>query len=135
MRAALTLCLVAATSFACASSRPPQPANVVPSSAAPSPVPAPAPSPAPPLITPRVANDERTVRDVNARLARANQLVAQIDPSKLSSDQQEMLSGLRDFISKANEALQAHDVPRAQMLADKASRLADDLTVTLKKTR
>jgi len=131
MRAALALCLVAATSFACASSRPPQRANVVPSSAAPSP----APSPAPPLITPRVANDERTVHDVNARLARANQLVAQIDPSKLSSDQQEMLSGLRDFISKANEALQAHDIPRAQMLADKASRLADDLTVTLKKTR
>jgi len=87
------------------------------------------------LITPQVANDEQAVRDVNARLARANQLVAQIDATKLNSDQQEMLSGLRDFISKANEALQAHDVPRAQMLADKASRLADDLTLAVKKSR
>ena len=55
--------------------------------------------------------------------------------ARASVDQQEMLSGLRDFISKANEALQAHDIPRAQMLADKASRLADDLTVTLTKNR
>ena len=135
MRAALALCLIAATSSACASSRPPQRANVVPSSAAPSPAPVPAPSPAPPLITPRVANDERTVRDVNARLARANELVAQIDTTKLNSDQQEMLSGIRDFISKANDALQAHDVPRAQVLADKASRLADDLASAVKKAR
>ena len=135
MRAALALCLMAAVSSACASSRPPQTAKVAPSSPAPSPVSPPAPSLPPPLITPRVANDEQAVRDVNARLARANHLVAQIDATKLSSDQQEMLSGLRDFISKANEALQAHDVPRAQMLADKASRLADDLTAAVKKSR
>jgi len=135
MRAALALCLIAVISSACASSRPPQTTNVVPSSPAPSTVAPPAPSPPRPLITPQVANDEQAVRDVNARLARANQLVAQIDATKLNSDQQEMLSGLRDFISKANEALQAHDVPRAQMLADKASRLADDLTLAVKKSR
>ena len=134
MRAALALCLIAAISSACASSQPRRTANVVPSSPAPSPVSPPAPSPPPPLITPQAANDEQAVRDVNARLARANQLVAHIDASKLSSDQHEMLSGLRDFISKANEALQAHDVPRAQMLADKASRLADDLAVAVKKS-
>ena len=134
MRAALALCLMAAIASACASSQPPQTANVVPSTPAASPVPPPAPSPPPPLITPRVANDEQAVRKISARLARANELVAHIDATKLSSDQQEMLSGLRDFISKANEALQAHDVPRAQMLADKASRLADDLAVALKKS-
>ena len=134
MRAAFALCLMAAIASACASSQPPRTANVVPSTPAPSPVPPPAPAPPPPLITPRVANDEQAVRKINARLARANELVAHIDATKLSSDQQEMLSGLRDFISKANEALQAHDVPRAQMLADKASRLADDLAVALKKS-
>jgi hypothetical protein len=77
-------------------------------------------------------NEEQAVRDVNARLARAGQVVAQVDSSRLGQAQREMLSGLRDFISKAADALQARDVPRAQILADKASRLADDLLLALK---
>jgi hypothetical protein len=77
-------------------------------------------------------NEEQAVRDVNARLARAGQVVAQIDPTKLGQEQREMLSGLQDFISKAADALQARDVPRAQILADKATRLADDLLLALK---
>jgi len=81
------------------------------------------------------SGEDKAIREVNARLARANQVVAQIDTTKLNGDQQEMLSGIRDFISKANDALQAHDVPRAQVLADKASRLADDLAVAAKKAR
>lgn len=72
-------------------------------------------------------NEDQAVRDVNARLARAGQVVAQTDASKLGQEQREMLSGLQDFISKAANALQARDVPRAQILAEKASRLADDL--------
>lgn len=75
------------------------------------------------------------MRDVNVRLARAGQVVAQLDPSKLGQEQREMLSGLQDFISKAVDALQARDVPRAQILADKASRLADDLIVAVKNSR
>jgi len=80
-------------------------------------------------------NEEQAVRDVNARLARAGQVVAQVDSSKLGQEQREMLSGLRDFISKAADALQARDVPRAQILADKASRLADDLLLALKEPK
>ncbi len=80
-------------------------------------------------------NEEQVVRDVNARLARAGQVVAQIDSSKLGQQQLEMLSGLQDFISKAVGALQARDVPRAQILADKASRLADDLLLALKNSK
>jgi hypothetical protein len=134
MRAALAVLLIAVIGSGCASSQPPQTASVAPP---PSPAPSsvPPPPPPPPLITPRVDNEEQAVRDVNARLARASQLVAQVDATKLTNDQQEMLSGLRDFISKANDALQAHDVPRAKVLADKASRLADDLAVAVKKTR
>jgi hypothetical protein len=69
---------------------------------------------------------------VRAQLIRANEVVAQVDPSKLGSEQQEMLSGLKDFVNKADEALRARNVPRAQVLADKASRLAEDLALALK---
>jgi hypothetical protein len=69
---------------------------------------------------------------LKARLARAGEVMGQIDSSKLGHEQQEMLSGLKDFISKAAEALRARDVPRAQVLADKASRLADDLALAVK---
>jgi hypothetical protein len=86
-------------------------------------------------VSPRIDNEEKAVRDVNARLVRAGQVVAQVDASKLGNEQQEMLSGLKDFISKAADALQARDIPRAQVLADKASRLADDLVVALKGPR
>ena len=135
MRGALLFLLIAAIAVACTSSPPPRTANVTPSSPPPSSIPPPAPS-TPPLVTPRVeSGEDKAVREVNARLARANQVVAQIDTTKLNGDQQEMLSGIRDFIAKANDALQAHDVPRAQVLADKASRLADDLAVAAKKAR
>ena len=72
------------------------------------------------------------MRGVRAQLIRANEVVAQVDPSKLGSEQQEMLSGLKDFVNKADEALRARNVPRAQVLADKASRLAEDLALALK---
>lgn len=68
-------------------------------------------------------------------MTRANEFVAQVDQSKLGSEQQEMLSGLKDFVSKAAEALRARDVPRAQVLADKASRLAEDLALALKNAK
>ncbi len=72
------------------------------------------------------------MRDVKARLARVGEVMGQIDSSKLRGEQQEMLSGIKDFISKAAEALRARDVPRARVLADKASRLADDLALAVK---
>ena len=105
------------------------------SATTPPPPPPPPPLPPAPQVSPRIDNEEKAVRDVNARLARAGQVVAQVDASKLGNEQQEMLSGLKDFISKAADALQARDIPRAQVLADKASRLADDLVVALKSPR
>jgi hypothetical protein len=61
-----------------------------------------------------------------------SQVVAQIDATQLGQEQREMPSGLQDFISKAADALRVRDVPRAKLLADKASRLADDLLLAPK---
>ena len=133
MKAGLGLLLIAVLPLGCASTSPSAPAPAAPRMT-PSPI-APASSPPlspPPQVSPRMENEDKAVRDVNARLARAGQLVAQIDPSKLGQEQREMLSGLQDFISKAADALQARDVPRAQILADKASSLADNLLLALK---
>ena len=95
---------------------------------------APLPAP-PPVVSPRLDNEEQATRDVNARLAYAGRLIDQIDPVRLAKEQREMLSGIQDFISKAVEALQAKDLPRAHMLADKASKLADDLAAALKTSK
>jgi hypothetical protein len=77
-------------------------------------------------------NEEQAMREVTARLARAERVMEQIDPGRLVKEQREMYSGIRDFIAKAQDAIQAKDVPRAQILADKASRLAEDLALALK---
>ncbi len=120
MRAGLGLLLVAALPLGCASTGPAPSGPAQAARTAPSLPPA-------PQVSPRMDNEDQAVRDVNARLARAGQVVAQTDASKLGQEQREMLSGLQDFISKAANALQARDVPRAQILAEKATRLADDL--------
>jgi hypothetical protein len=93
------------------------------------------PPPPAPQVSPRIDNEDQAVREVKAQLTRANEVAAQADPSRLGSEQQEMLSGLKDFISKAAEALRARDVPRAQMLAGKAFRLAEDLALALKNSK
>ena len=132
MRRVLEVIAIAALPLGCASMAPvPAPeARSAPQTATLPPSPAPAPPlPPAPQVSPRIDNQEQAVRDVNVRLARAGEIAGQIDPSKLEEVQQEMLSGLKDFISKATEALQARDLPRAQMLADKASRLAEDLAL------
>jgi hypothetical protein len=83
----------------------------------------------------RVANEEQVARAVNARLARASQVIERIDEARLAKEQREMLSSLRDFMGKASEALQAKDLARAQVLSEKAARLADDLALALKISR
>ena len=139
MRRVLEVIAIAALPLGCGSMAPvpapearsaPQTATLPPSSA-----PAAPPLPPAPQVSPRIDNQEQAARDVNVRLARAGEIAGQIDPSKLEEVQQEMLSGLKDFISKATEALQARDLPRAQMLADKASRLAEDLALKNPKAR
>jgi hypothetical protein len=79
-----------------------------------------------------VDNPQSVERDVQARLAHVAQVIDQIDPSKLGSEQRQTLSSVQDFVSKATEALRAKDTARAKILADKASHLADDLALALK---
>ena len=132
MRRELGALFIAALPLGCVSTAPVPEAASTPQTATLSPrPPAPALPPAP-QVSPQIDNEDRAVRGVKTQLTRANEVVAQVDPSKLGTDQQEMLSGLKDFITKAADALRARDVPRAQVLADKASRLAEDLALALK---
>lgn len=124
--------LVAAVPLGCASTAPVPEVGSAPQTAAISPLPATPTLPPAPQVSPRIDNEDQAVRGVKSQLTRANEVVAQVDPNRLGSEQQEMLSGLKDFITKAGEALRARDVPRAQVLADKASRLAEDLALALK---
>ena len=84
------------------------------------------PTPAP-IITSRVPNEEEITREVNTRLAKVSEIVDRIDPSKLTRDQRELLSSVQDFHSKARAALRIRDVRQAQILAEKALGLADNL--------
>jgi hypothetical protein len=88
-----------------------------------------------PQVSPRVDNPQGAERDVQARLAHVAQIIDQIDPSKLASEQRQTLSSVQDFVSKATEALRAKDTARAKILADKASHLVDDLALTLKSVK
>ena len=135
MRRELGALLVAVLPLGCASTAPVPGAASAPQTAALSPRPAAPALPPAPQVSPQIDNEDQAVRGVRAQLARANEVVAQVDPSKLGSEQQEMLSGLKDFITKATEALRARDVPRAQVLSDKASRLAEDLALALKNAK
>jgi hypothetical protein len=125
---ALRLVLAALLPLGCAS--PP----LAPPAAVRTPPSAPAPSALPPApqVSPRVDNPQSVERDVQARLAHVAQVIDQIDPSKLASEQRQTLSSVQDFVSKATEALRAKDTARAKILADKASHLADDLALALK---
>jgi hypothetical protein len=110
----------------------------VPPPAAPAPVPPPAapadrpPDPTPaPVVSPRIQDEDRVSREVSERLAEAKRLVARIDPARLAGDQRDIFTSIQDFLVKADEALQARDLPRARILADKASKLAGDLAAAL----
>jgi hypothetical protein len=123
---ALRLVLASLLPLGCASAPLAPPAAVRPPPSAPSAL------PPPPQVSPRVDNPQGIERDVQARLAHVAQVVDQIDPSKLASEQRQTLSSVQDFVSKATEALRAKDTARAKILADKAAHLADDLALSLK---
>src|SRR5262249_32532191 len=105
----------------------PPPPVVRPAPPAPVPAPSPTPQSPPPVVAARVPHEDQVAQEVSARLTRTQDVVGKIDPSKLNRDQREIYSGILDFIAKAKEAYQAKDMPRAQVLAEKASKLADDL--------
>ena len=127
MTRALRLVLAALLPLGCSTAPAAPPAAIRPPPAA--------PSPGPPQVSPRVDNPQSVERDVQARLAHVAQVIDQIDPSKLGSEQRQTLSSVQDFVSKATEALRAKDTARAKILADKASHLVDDLALALKNTK
>ena len=74
------------------------------------------------------AVDEQRLRtDTQQRIDGAEQRLRQVDPAKLSADQQDSLQSIQSFLDKARAALQTQDVQRAFSLADKAYLLAVDL--------
>lgn len=125
---ALRLVLATLLPLGCASAPVAPPAAVRPPPSAP----APSALPPAPQVSPRVDNPQGAERDVQARLAHVAQVIDQIDPSKLASEQRQTLSSVQDFVTKATEALRAKDTARAKILADKASHLADALALALK---
>ena len=81
----------------------------------------------------RVPHEEQIAEEVTQRVTRAQEIIDKIDAAKLSRDQREILSSIQDFVTKARDAYQTKDMPRAQVLAEKASRLADDLAASVKR--
>ena len=110
---------------------PPRPASAAPAPPAPAaPRVTPDPAPQPPVLSPVLsAVDEQKLRaDTQSRIDGVARRLRQIDPTKLASAEQENLQTVQSFLDKAREALQAQDVQRAFILADKAYLLADELT-------
>lgn len=87
----------------------------------------------PPVVSPRVADEDRLTHEIRDRLAEARRLVARINLAKLAQDQREIYGSVQDFLEKAETALSAKDLLRAKILADKASKLAQDLAGTTNK--
>lgn len=95
------------------------------------PLPPPTAPSAPPL-SPGIAQEEteKFREDAEGRIAAAEQIVTRIDEKTLSKEQQETLLTIQDLLLKAREAFSVGDYPRAFILADKASVLAEGLPAT-----
>jgi hypothetical protein len=65
--------------------------------------------------------------EVSKRLGRVSRIIDGIDPAKLAKDQREMYASVRDFAGKARAALSTNDLAGAQVLSEKAAKLADEL--------
>lgn len=89
------------------------------------------PSP-PPVLAPQVGREEenRQKKDAEAKIEGAERIVTQISQKKLADEQQEILSTIQSFLSKARHALSAGDFLRAFNLAEKAQILAEGLLST-----
>lgn len=72
-------------------------------------------------------DEDRLRREASSRIQKTEQLVAQVDQSRLAKEQQETFSTIQNFLANAKEALAARDFPRASNLADKAQILAEEL--------
>ena len=92
------------------------------------------PPPPPPVLSSQVGREEEEQLRQKAedRIRGAEYMVGQIDAKKLVTDQQEILTTIRSFLSKAKEALAIKDFLRASNLADKAKTLAEELLRTFR---
>ena len=129
----LCLALLLTLMFSGCAERKPQtmpPAAKVPAAKASS-RPAPkVPEPEEPLLLSPTITDEHKDKmesEVTTKIRHAEQLVAKVDLKQLTAQQTETLSTIESFLSKAKEALQQKDMPRALNLADKAQTLAREL--------
>ena len=95
--------------------------------------PEPAQAPPPPVVVARLPHEDQIAQEVTQRVARVQEIIDKIDAAKLSRDQREILSSIQDFVEKAKDASQTKDMSRAQVLAEKASKLADDLAAAVKR--
>ncbi|MGH7352095.1 MAG: hypothetical protein ACREI5_02915 [Candidatus Methylomirabilales bacterium] len=91
-------------------------------------------SPPPRLLSSQVGREEeeRLKQQAARSIESTEQMVRQINAKKLAKDQEEVLSTIRSFQSKAKEALALKDFSRASTLADKARILAKELLTTLR---
>jgi hypothetical protein len=87
------------------------------------------PAPDSPVLVPEVRDDdrERVRQVVGDQLRRAARVIDQVNPATLPADQKDMYVSLLNYVSKAHTALEQEDLAGAQILADKASRLAGSL--------
>lgn len=87
------------------------------------------PAPSSPVLTPEVRDGDREkVRQVvGDQLRRVARVIDQVDPATLAADQKDMYVSMLDYVSKAHAALEQEDLAGAQILAEKASRLAGSL--------
>ena len=81
------------------------------------------------LLSPQAdqQQEDRLRRDAAARIERAEQIIKQIDQTKLAKQQQDTFSTIQSFLAKAREAISIKDFQRAYNLADKAKLLAEEL--------
>ncbi|MEE9171290.1 MAG: hypothetical protein V3U41_00055 [candidate division NC10 bacterium] len=66
-------------------------------------------------------------QQAEAKIDGAEETFKRIDQKTLAKDQQEFVSTIQSFLSKAREALSVKDFSRAYNLADKALILAEEL--------
>lgn len=87
------------------------------------------PSAPPRKLAPQVGREEEAQlrQQAEAKIDGAEETFKRIDQKTLAKDQQEFVSTIQSFLSKAREALSVKDFSRAYNLADKALILAEEL--------
>jgi hypothetical protein len=105
---------------------PPRPAGTLPEM---KPQVKPPESQEPLILSPSISEEHKDKLEsaVATKIRQAEHLVARVDTSRLTSQQSETFSTIQNFLSKAKEALQQKDMPRALNLAEKAQTLAQEL--------